>query len=38
VEITNEENRITWRSLITLLLLVLFYKSSNPLDLSWWQG
>jgi hypothetical protein len=38
-EITNGENRVTWRSLATLLLLVLFCGSSNPLDhLSRWQG
>jgi hypothetical protein len=39
VEITNGENRVTWRSLAMLLLLVLSCGSSNPLDhLSWWQG
>jgi hypothetical protein len=38
-EITNGENRVTWRSLSTLLLLVLSCESSNPLDrLSRWQG
>jgi hypothetical protein len=38
-EITNEENRVTWRSLATLLLLVLSCGSNNPLDhLSQWQG
>jgi hypothetical protein len=38
-EITNGENRVTWRSLATLLLLVLSSGSSNPLDrLSRWQG
>jgi hypothetical protein len=38
-EITNGENRVTWRSLTTLLLLVLSCESSNPLDcLSRWQG
>jgi hypothetical protein len=37
--ITNGENRVTWRSLTTLLLLVLSCGSSNPLDcLSRWQG
>jgi hypothetical protein len=39
VEITNGENRVTWRSLATLLLLVLSCGSSNSLDhLSRWQG
>jgi hypothetical protein len=38
-KITNGENRVTWRSLATLLLLVLSCGSNNPLDrLSWWQG
>jgi hypothetical protein len=38
-EITNGENRVTWRSLATLLLLVLSCGSSNPLKrLSRWQG
>jgi hypothetical protein len=38
-EITNRENRVTWRSLATLLLLVLSCGSNNPLDrLSRWQG
>jgi hypothetical protein len=38
-EITNGENRVTWRSLATLLLLVLSRGSSNPLDhRSRWQG
>jgi hypothetical protein len=38
-KITNGENRVTWQSLATLLLLVLSCGSSNPLDrLSWWQG
>jgi hypothetical protein len=38
-EITNRENRITWRSLATLLLLALSCGSNNPLDhLSRWQG
>jgi hypothetical protein len=31
-EITNGENRVTWRSLAMLLLLVLSCGSSNPLD------
>jgi hypothetical protein len=36
-EITNGENRASWRSLATLLLLVLSGGSSNPLDrLSRW--
>jgi hypothetical protein len=29
-EITNGENRVTWRSLATLLLLVLSCGSNNP--------
>jgi hypothetical protein len=38
-EITNGENRVTWRSRATLLLLILSCGSSNPLDrLSRWQG
>jgi hypothetical protein len=38
-EITNGENRVTWRSLATLLLLVLSCGSNNPPDrLSRWQG
>jgi hypothetical protein len=38
-EITNGENQVTWRSLATLLLLVLSCGSSNSLDrLSRWQG
>jgi hypothetical protein len=38
-EITNGENRVTWRSLATLLLLVLSCGSNNPLNrLSRWQG